>query len=101
LKKWESTLNLCVHAHGPDVELIMEAARKNNYFLGTSSSCTYELILCNRGSDHTSFLIPFLDKLKYLSSAVHFTRLTSISSYFPVLPLVLVTGKFDTPSHHS
>jgi len=32
-KKWESTLNLCVHAHGPDVELIMEAARKNNYFL--------------------------------------------------------------------
>ena len=31
LKKWESTLNLCVHAHGPDVELIMEAARKNNY----------------------------------------------------------------------
>jgi hypothetical protein len=28
LKKWESTLNLCVHAHGPDVQLIMEAARK-------------------------------------------------------------------------
>ena len=23
-------LELCVHAHGPDVELIMEAARKNN-----------------------------------------------------------------------
>ena len=23
LKKWESTLNLCVHAHGHDVELIM------------------------------------------------------------------------------
>ena len=31
LKKWESTLNPCVHAHGPDVELIMEAARKNDY----------------------------------------------------------------------
>ena len=28
LKKWESTLNPCVHAHGPDVELIMEAAHK-------------------------------------------------------------------------
>ena len=28
LEKWESTLNLCVHAHGPDVQLIMEAARK-------------------------------------------------------------------------
>ena len=24
LKKWESTLNLCVHAHGYDVELIMK-----------------------------------------------------------------------------
>ena len=45
LKKWESTLNLCVHAHGPDVELIMEAARKNNYFFGTRSSCIHELIL--------------------------------------------------------
>jgi hypothetical protein len=28
LKKWESTLNLCVHAHGLDIEPIMEAARK-------------------------------------------------------------------------
>ena len=26
-------LEPCVPAHGPDVELIMEAARKNNYFL--------------------------------------------------------------------
>jgi len=52
-------LELCVHAHGPEVELIMEAARKNNYFLGTSSSCIYELILYNRGSDHNSSLISF------------------------------------------
>ena len=42
-------LELCVHAHGPDVELIMEAPHKNNYFFGTSSSCIYELILCNHG----------------------------------------------------
>ena len=28
LKKWESTLYLGVHAHGPDVELIMEAAHE-------------------------------------------------------------------------
>ena len=28
VKKWELTLNLCVHAHGPDVELIMEASCK-------------------------------------------------------------------------
>ena len=25
LKKWESTLNLCVHAHGYDVELIISS----------------------------------------------------------------------------
>ena len=31
LKKWESTLNSIVHAHGPDLERIMEAARKNIY----------------------------------------------------------------------
>src|ERR1041385_5473334 len=30
LKKWESTLNLCVHAHGYYVELIMKASRKDN-----------------------------------------------------------------------
>ena len=30
LEKWESALNLCVHAHGPDVELIMEASCNNN-----------------------------------------------------------------------
>ena len=29
LQKWESTLSLCVHAHGPDVELIMEASCNN------------------------------------------------------------------------
>ena len=29
LKKWASILNLCVHAHGPDVELIMEASLKS------------------------------------------------------------------------
>ena len=26
-------LELCVHAHGPDVELIMEGSCSNNYFL--------------------------------------------------------------------
>src|SRR3954463_14821946 len=45
----------------------MEAARKNNYFFGTSSSCIYELVLCNRGSDHDcSPLIPFLGQVKAL-----------------------------------
>ena len=41
LEKWESTLNLCVHAHGPDVELIMEASCYNNNPLVISSSRIY------------------------------------------------------------
>ena len=42
-------LELCVHAHGPDVELIMEAARKNNYPLVISSSCIRGSIIYDRG----------------------------------------------------
>ena len=41
LEKWESTLNLCVHAHGPDVELIMEVSCDNNNPLIISSSGNY------------------------------------------------------------
>ena len=40
LEKWESTLNLYVHAHGPDVELIIEASCNNNNTL-VVSSCNY------------------------------------------------------------
>ena len=47
---------LCVHAHGHDVELIMEAARKNNYPLVRSSSCTRGSIIYDCGSDHNFFL---------------------------------------------
>ena len=42
-------LELCVHAHGPDVEFIMEASFKINYPLVISSSC-----ICGHGSDHVS-----------------------------------------------
>ena len=45
-------LELCVHAHGTEVELIMETSCNNNYFLGIISSGTCELILCYHGSDH-------------------------------------------------
>src|SRR3954468_20605185 len=38
LKKWESTLNLCVHAHGHDVEHIMKAPCNGNYPLGINPS---------------------------------------------------------------
>ena len=45
-------LELCVHAHGHDVDPIMETSSNNNYFLGIISSGTCELILCYHGSDH-------------------------------------------------
>src|SRR3954467_10071653 len=40
LEKWESTLNLRVHAHGYDVELLMKASCNDSYFLGINSSTT-------------------------------------------------------------
>ena len=58
LEKWESTLNLCVHAHGHDVDPILEASYNNNYFpviIFIISSGIGELILCDRGSDHVLF----------------------------------------------
>ena len=51
LKKWESTLNLCVHAHGYDVELLMKTPRNDNYPLVINSSCTYDWVPCDHGSD--------------------------------------------------
>ena len=65
LEKWESTLNLCVHAHGHDVDPIMEASCNNNYFLVIISFGIYELIL-NHGSYHIFYLIPFLGQVKPL-----------------------------------
>ena len=50
-------LELCVHAHGYDVEFIMKASRKiNNYPLGINSSCIYELVPCDHGSDQVVLL---------------------------------------------
>ena len=43
---------LCVHAHGHDVDPIMEAYCNNNYFLDIISSDIGELTLGSRGSDH-------------------------------------------------
>ena len=45
-------LELCVHAHGPDVHLLIEASFKINYSLGISSSYIWDLAFFNRGSDH-------------------------------------------------
>ena len=51
-------VELCVHAHGHDVDPIMEASCNNNYFVDIISSGIGELILCNRGSDHMFFFDP-------------------------------------------
>jgi hypothetical protein len=40
LKKWESTLNLYVHAHGNNVDPIMEAPCNNSYPLDIIPSRT-------------------------------------------------------------
>ena len=58
-------LELCVHAHGHDVDPIMKASCNNNYSLDIISFGIGELIPCNRGSDHDcSSLIPFLGQVK-------------------------------------
>ena len=45
-------LELCVHAHGHDVDLIIKSSLKLNYSFGISSSYIWDLAFCNRGSDH-------------------------------------------------
>ena len=60
-------LEPCVHAHGRDVYPIMEASCNNNYFLVIISFGIYELILCNHGSYHIFYLIPFLGQVKALA----------------------------------
>ena len=49
-------LELCVHAHGPDVHLLIEASFKINYSLDISSSYIWDLAFCNRGSGHVLLL---------------------------------------------
>src|SRR3954464_10590769 len=69
LKKWESTLNLRVHAHGYNVELIMKAPCNDNYPLGINLSCTYDWVPCDHGSDHDVLLrFHFAKNLEHLSS---------------------------------
>ena len=48
-------LELCVHAHGPDEDLIIKAFLKLNCSIGISSSYIWDLAFCNRGSDHVLF----------------------------------------------
>ena len=83
LKKWESTLNLCVHAHGPDVELIMEALCYNNNPLVISSSCIYVWSFASVVSTMIVLLISFLGQVEVLFLCKSF----HMSNLYPVLPL--------------
>ena len=81
-------LELCVHAHGPNVELTMEASCDNNNPLIISSSgisaWSFAIVVL------TMIDLPgfhFSDKLKYLSSSDRLTCPTSTLIYLRVLPL--------------
>ena len=91
LKKWNSTLNLCVHAHGHDVYPIMEASCNNKYSLDIISFGICELILCNRGSDHIFSLIPFLGQAK----ALVFCRSIHLCNLYYVLPSSITPWYLD------
>src|SRR3954471_21434580 len=83
LKKWESTLNLRVHAHGYDVELITKAPCNDNYPLGINSSCTYDWVPCDHGSDHDVLLrFNFANNLEHLSSISQRSSSDSILFHF-------------------
>ena len=89
-------LELCVHAHGNDVELIMIAFRNNNYSLGIIWSCIYDFVLCNRGSDRDcSSLIPFSDKLKVLA----FCRSLRLPNLYFDLPSSITPGISRISTH--
>src|SRR3954463_6290295 len=81
--KWESTLNLRVHAHGYDVELIMKAPCNDNYPLGINLSCNYDWIPCDHGSDHDVLLrFHFANNLEHLSSTSQRSSTDSILFHF-------------------
>ena len=89
LEKRESTLNLCVHAHGLDVELIMEDSCYNNNPLVISSSGTYIWSFATVVLAILFFFYPlFSDKLKHLSFTDKCISSTSILIFLRVLPLV-------------
>ena len=52
-------LELCVHAHGHDVDLIIKSSLKLNFSLSISSYI-WDLAFCNSGSDHDLLEISFL-----------------------------------------
>ena len=96
-------LEFCVHAHGHDVDLIMEASLKINYLLGISSSYLWDLVLCNRGFDHDcSPLIPYHRKVNALAFCTLIISATSILIFLRVLPSgILRISKHCVASYES
>ena len=80
-------LELCVHAHGPNVELIMEASCDNNNPLVIRSSGNY---VWSFATVVLTMIVPlwfhFSDKLKHLSSVDKCIFATSILISHRVLP---------------
>ena len=80
-------LGLCVHAHGPDVELIMEASCDNNNTLAISSSSIY---VWSFATLVLTMIVPlwfhFSVMLNHLSSADQCISTTSILMFLRVLP---------------
>ena len=80
-------LELCVHAHGHDVDPIMEASCNNNYFLDIISSGIGELILfAIVVLTMFSFKYHVLCKFKHLSSIEQYPSSTSSLICRRVLP---------------
>ena len=71
-------LELCVHAHGPDVELIMEASRSNNNPLVITSSLIYAWFFATV----VSTILFFLDPISRPSLSICLLRINA-----PVQPL--------------
>ena len=81
-------LELCVHAHGHDVDPVIEASCNNNYFLDMKSSGIYVLVICSRGPDHIFSLIQFLGQVKVLA----FCRSIRLPNLYFDLPRLLTFG---------
>ena len=86
LEKWESTMNLCVRAHGYDVELIMKASRKDNYPLGKFLLHLQLVPLQSWFWPWYSPLIPFINNVEHLSSTSQRSSSTSIVFHLRELP---------------
>ena len=88
LKKWESTLSLCAHAHGPDVRLIIEASCNDNNPLVIGSSCIYVWSFAIVVPTILFFFDPILGQVEVLV----YCRTIHVSNLYSALPLSIPSG---------